>query len=1388
MAGIHFKVTGDANGYIAATRQAEAATGKMVGSITDEAKKIDSIFKTLATGVGTLFTVQMASQFSKQVAQVRGEFQQLEVAFETMLQSKEKADALMAQVVDTAAKTPFDLQGVASGAKQLLAYGVASEEVNDTLIRLGDIAAGLSIPLNDLVYLYGTTMTQGRLFTQDLRQFQGRGIPIAEELAKQFGVAKDKVGELVTAGKVGFPEVQKAIMAMTSEGGKFNNLMAKQSQTITGQISNLEDSISQMFNEIGKSSEGIISGAIDIASSLVENYEKVGHIVASLVTTFGAYKAAVIAVTAVEKVQAMARLAAIKNTTLLQVATGVLTKKMGLLNVVMNANPYVLAATALIGLGTAVWALSDQTTAAEKAQKRYNKAQEDAAQLENQRKQEIEEALDIARDSNRIEGERVEALLKLKAAYPEIFSQYDLEKLKLADILDLKKQIAEEDRKKKTTSIEEDYAANAKWLNKNRQTYNSGGKAFRKEYETRQEEQKLARQDYTDTKVEDYIASMKDQSTEYLQQVLDIAQRANVGNGQFLLEGTKVMSKGMVDLTQLKTLSIEGQNLVAIIESINAELTKRNEVVPSFADEFKAAEEAWKTEKAKLEAIKKDKEKYTKKEYEDAVASEEEKRKAFEALGGDTKGKTDKYNDAIRKAAEAEAKLKNDYANKTLREQENIDNQVEQSRIDAMAEGSEKVLAQMELDHAKELQQIQREKEDYIDAVVEREKAIFDAEENAKKAKNKDYQKQTFDEDAVRKRVSESSGAKAYDRIAYNTVEKHRREEAEVIKQTNDELLRKYEDYASGILRIDKELNADLAKMRDSDGNPLSGFSQKNIDIAIKQAEDAKDALAVSFAAETAEFNVFVSTLADKSIKELTLMLAEAEIELSTLEDMGGDSGELARARAEVVKLEAQIKKLRMDKGVKESTTSWADLSNVLKDASDTFSELGSIIPGIQGQMLAGIGSIASAAVGMANGIQAIGKAASAAEKASAILAVISAAIQVVQFFTSALKENEEANLKTAKATHSYLEALEDLEESSNKAKNSTLFGDDPFGGVSNSAENAQKHLADLSSSLENISLFSEDDLVDFTMKSSGWSTFSKKYRDVVEKLTDIGSTALVSDNRSGWQKFWGIGNDNLVVEDLTNFIGEDGNLKGEELKAWYKAYGEGLSDEDKLIVEGLIHDWDDYAAAMEEVASYVKSIFGDMSSQIADSMIESWQKTGDAIADTKKILGDYAKTFAKSMIESMLVQQVFTDDIQQQMVDLMSTGDTEGALSLTSQLLDQANALAPQINEYLNGVNDMTGGALKGDAESTRESVSKGIAQASQDSVDELNGRMTAVQSHTFSINERVGTIVNLTSQILAKVTSIDGHTARLETIETNTANMADYLSDILTRGITVK
>lgn len=228
------------------------------------------------------------------IVSVRGQFQQLEIAFETMLGSGSKAKTLIDQMADTAAKTPFDLQGVAGGAKQLLAYGESADKVNDTLVRLGNIASGLSIPLNDIVYLYGTTMVQGRLYAQDVRQFTGRGIPLVKELAAMYGKTAEEINGMVSEGKIGFPEVEKVIKKLTDQGGQFYNLMEKQSASLTGQISNLGDAWDMALNKIGERNQDVFAAGISSATYMVEHLDDVLRIVKAIAVAYGSYRAAII--------------------------------------------------------------------------------------------------------------------------------------------------------------------------------------------------------------------------------------------------------------------------------------------------------------------------------------------------------------------------------------------------------------------------------------------------------------------------------------------------------------------------------------------------------------------------------------------------------------------------------------------------------------------------------------------------------------------------------------------------------------------------------------------------------------------------------------------------------------------------------------------------------------------------------------------------------------------------------------------------------------------------------------------------------------------------------------------------------------------------------------
>lgn len=296
--GLAFAATLDIKDFNVSADAMNARVKQLSDTTAAKAAEMDQSLLTFAKNGAAYITSYLVGQgmtnLLTSIVQVRGQFQQLEIAFETMLGSKSKAHELMRQMEETAAKTPFDLDGVANGAKQLLAYGESADKVNDTLVRLGNIASGLSLPLNDIVYLYGTTMVQGRLYAADVRQFTGRGIPLVKELAKMYGVTADEINNMVSAGKIGFPDVQKVLNKLTDEGGQFYNLMEKQSKSLTGMISNLGDTWDQVQDHLGEQNQDLFAGAINAAGYFLEHLEDILKMVKAVAIAYGSYRAALV--------------------------------------------------------------------------------------------------------------------------------------------------------------------------------------------------------------------------------------------------------------------------------------------------------------------------------------------------------------------------------------------------------------------------------------------------------------------------------------------------------------------------------------------------------------------------------------------------------------------------------------------------------------------------------------------------------------------------------------------------------------------------------------------------------------------------------------------------------------------------------------------------------------------------------------------------------------------------------------------------------------------------------------------------------------------------------------------------------------------------------------
>ena len=641
---------------------------------------------------------------------VRGEFQKTYISFETMLGSKEKADALMAQMVETAAKTPFDLQGVTSGAKQLLAYGTSADKVNETLVRLGNIASGLSIPLGELVYLYGTSMSQGRLFTQDVNQFMGRGIPLVAELSKELGKTESEIRKMVTEGKVGFPELQKVIENMTNEGGKFYNLMEMQSTTLSGQISNLGDAWDSMLNSIGEDTQGIASMTISTVTSIIENYKEVGAIIASLVATYGTYKAAIVVVNMLERANIMILRQAVVEKKLAAAANIVLSNSMAIAaargkifatvqkNIISTfkgagkalANPYVLFAAAV---GTATYGLYKfytRETEVEKMQKRYNETKEAAVRREEQHKTKVEELIASIEDETKAEMERVGAIDILKKMYPSIIEKYIDEEGHLKKLIALKKELSEtdatrkaEENKTELRSYDERIKNQKEYIERMRTNDQSAVDDEIAKLKRLEEEREVSRQKVASDYINKLIADSKSKSDEELKNTIDTYKKILSENVQGeWFSGSKDFKVGEI------------KQFVSALEDLQKARLNAVQNKEYWENKKKQAEDA----RDALDVSKKNSEEWNK--YTKQIQEAQKQ--------------IDKYSDSKTNKSLSNSQKE---ADKRKKEQERLNEELlairrqnQQAEIDLMQEGTERKLKQIDLDYQKEIDAIKKQK------------------------------------------------------------------------------------------------------------------------------------------------------------------------------------------------------------------------------------------------------------------------------------------------------------------------------------------------------------------------------------------------------------------------------------------------------------------------------------------------------------------------------------------------------------------------------------------------------------------------------------------------------------------------------------------------------
>lgn len=1410
-------------------KQFEQMTNKAV----EEGKKQADVWQTLLKGATAYFTLQGAQSFISQMVAVRSQFQQLEISFGTMLKSKEKANALMAQMTELAAKTPFGLQEVSDGAKRLLAFQVPAQEVTETLRRMGDVASGLGVPMGQLIHVYGQVKAQGRLLANDLYQFMNAGIPIIAELSKVLGKSETEIKDMVSAGKIGFPEVQAVIKNMTNEGGLFFNLMAEQSKSLGGQISNLRDNFDQMLNEIGKSSEGIVSGAIKGVSFLVENYETIGKLIAGLIVSYGTYRAALIATAAVQQVVA-ARTAGMTVAEMAHYTWLVLVEKaQKLLNLTMLANPYALVAGALVGLTTSYFLLRDSTTAAQKAQQDYNNQKQQTIELEQQHKQKIDQLIESATNQALADTDRQNALIALQNEYPNIFAKYDTEKLKLADILKLKQEIANEDNKRSEINKINNYKKAKKDLeefNKNPQAYlkplnnaiNTGRGmgwlnmfGYQSVTERGQREylesmlknhQNDLKKGIKNTALSDWKKNLKNLPENELQKQLQYRQRLIADLQKQEKEGKKWASHGVKFGNEW--YSFNKEELQAQSQALQAQLDRLHEKTYEYKDLTKEYTQAVKDAEKALDNIKNGGQgKHSKEEFAKIIKEAENNLK-------NAKNTLKEHQTSL--SQKAATKTKKETLPEFDTEKANRDHQrqiqddlfkQEEARVKIMQEGADKRLAIIQLEYDKQEEEIRRRSQDQLAAFIETEKQKAEAAGTWKKGK--DFDTNTEAINAEKARLAENEKYLLASNAEYQRIQQ---------EQVYKELLEKYQTYTDQRKAIEEKYNADIAALQAKLGADAP---------QVKKAQDEKarelKKLDILYKKEGTAIAKLFDNLRKKTVKEIRQTIAEAEVEIDQLAsnlDMGDkDNVEYIQSlrqqleqtrdtaeRSDTVfgRLGANIKKMVQ---AKPNTAEWQEAFNgMLSSAQSITGEFAQL-----GQEFEQLGQSTGneSLKNFANSINELGnivnKTLSFAQIGGSVGGGWGAAIGSVIGAVYGIYEKIESNKERARQKErqwkeqeiQYEKQINDLVDQRilKGEKHTNPFTTDKIGkhlDILNNYKNKLKGLRGDVAKIENTQIF--DHYEKRTEWFPKWGVIYREYQEAITKpfKEKFGSLFL----KNGEIDFEALERLNPNGKELKTFLKSTKDIKNPEIQ-------EGVN-------KAIDRAKEVYAKIKEyrgEIEKYVQETFGEFGSSFTDSIISAVERGGNAFENFGQTVARVMKNLIKQMLVTNDVKKIF-DNFQKDMEEVYASSVGLSNEQIYEKVKNKTidfvnNILKPEIQKGEQKAKAMFDAleqsGVKMYDEQGRRAAEKGYMRMSQDTGDELLGqhrlqtqlsaeiKNAALQTANFIREMHLSMQVSSAKQ-LQHLANIETNTYKLNKMETDLASVKRGIDELTTKGIKIR
>lgn len=1197
-------------------------------------------------------------EFLSSMIRVRGEFQSMQTAIETMV-GKDMAGQLIPQIKELAKISPLTMSDMIGAEKMMLGFNIQAEDTIKYLKAISDISMGESSKFNSLTLAFSQMSAAGKLMGQDLNQMINAGFNplqiISEKTGKSIATLKDEMSK----GAVSAEMVQQAFIDATSAGGKFYNMSENASKTINGQLSMMQDALDSVFNELGTKSESVIMDGIQMTTSLIQNYETVGRILAGLVVTYGTYRTAVMLVTAAESKHTLVEIG-LTNARLLA------RKAQLALNAAMLTNPYVLLATAVVGLGVAMWALSDSTTSAERALDSYNKKIEKLDTDEEDRKRTLEGLVSTINSEVEAETTKLKALKDIEELYPALFRKYVDEKGHIQDLTDFWKAYNEEVVKSRTQSKQaiveslEQQIKSAEWA------YN------------------LAKKENNRSEMKVQVQRIEDLKNELANARKDVLSEIN-----------------------------------AQLEVENRQETKET----TYQEDLANAKAEWEKAKKGYEALIKD-QTATSKQVKEAKDKMEVSEKTYKELGGVTGSALTRQENLAKKQKENQEKLDGQLLS--------LHRQNQQDEVSLMKEGTEKKLKQIDLDYQKETDAIKKQRKEWEDAqggkLTEEQTLVIDLRKEL----------------AGKKKDSDTSKV-------------HEEEVKEYQK-----LLSSYQDYLTKRKNAEDKFNADRKKLKDG------GASDAQINELEYQRDETLKSIDNEFAMREDSFKAWTDNIANLSLEKLRELLVQAERELERSEFLNPNDPKLAGQRAKVTSLKNTISEKSEKTNTspnKRSQKEWQDLYKTLSKVEKEFDEIGKTVGGTAGEIISAAGSIASSTLQMIDGIttlansssdamagtaQAASKSIQAVEKASVILAIVGAALQITtkMFDLFGSDTTTEKYEEAKEAYQSYINILDKVIDKQLELAES-LSGD-----------NAQ---AAYDRAIELVKTQSEAARVlgkQYLNSGSSWKSHSKGYKEVDDM------------SAAGWAD---------AAKALGMSVSQFKNAMGGRMTGLFDLTDEQLAklqEEAHIFWAQLDSDTQNYANQIAEGVAQVKEV---LEQQMTDTTLIDVDTLRndfhDLLTDMDADSADFADNFEDYMrnaiLNSMLKESYMgrLEEWRKKFYAAMDDGVTEQEYNA---LKEEGQQIADEMKAQRDAMADMFGW----ESESTSQSsTSKGFQAMSQDTGEELNGRFTALQI----AGEEIKT------QNIAQTQSLNLLTARADAIlsmNTETRNIADDTRNLIAQS----